>query len=88
MQLSNRRVEIKGKVRDSRSTAEGPGRDNDVVGDEKVISDVEPIPPIARLQPIDVGEGSDRKVESFGVRRQVVGDLVLGRIRPSWTRER
>jgi hypothetical protein len=88
MQLSNRRVEIKGKVRDSRSTAEGPGRDDDVVGDEKVISDVEPIPPIARSQPIDVGEGADRKVESFGVRRQIVGDLVLGRIRPSWTRER
>jgi hypothetical protein len=83
MQLSNGRVEVEGKVRDARSTAESPGRDDDIVGDEKAISELEPIPSVARSQPIDVSEGSDREVEPFGVRRQVVGDLVLGRTRPS-----
>ena len=83
MQLPNRRVEVEGKLRDARRAAEGPGRNDDIVRDKLLSTELEQILSVARLQPIDVGEGSDRKVEPFGVRRQVVGDLVLGRIGPS-----
>jgi len=54
-----------------------------VFGDKLVSAELEQILSVARFQPIDVGEGSDRKVEPFGVRRQVVGDLVFGWIGPS-----
>ena len=81
VQLSNRRVEIQGEVRNARRAAEGPGRHHDVLGNDAVSSELEHILPIDGLQPVDAGECSHREGEPFGVRRQVVGDLVLGRDR-------
>src|SRR5688572_20937057 len=88
MQLPDRRVEIQGEVRNPRGAAERPSCDNDVVSDDAVSSEPEQVLPIDGLHSVDSGEHAYRKLEPFGVCRQVVGYLVLGRIGPSRTRER
>ena len=58
------------------------GRNDDILGDNAVSSQPEHVFSVRRLQPVDVGVCPDGECESLGVRGQVVGDLVLGRIGP------
>ena len=80
MQLSNRRVEVQRQLRDTRRTAEGPGRNDDVVGDKLVSTEPKQVLSVARSDLVHVGAAAHWKLEPFGVAREVVGDLILGRI--------
>src|SRR6185312_10950152 len=83
MQLSNRRIEVEGKLRDARRAAEGPGRNDDIVRDKLLSAEPEQILSVARLDLLNMSAGAHWKLESFGVAGEIVRDLVLGRIRPS-----
>src|SRR4029450_1624201 len=82
MQLSDCRIKIKGEIRNAWGATEGPRRHYDVLGCDPAASKMEHIVPIRGLQAIYAGPRPHREREPLGVRREVVSDLLFGRISP------
>ena len=83
VKLPDRRVEPVGEGRHPRGAAEGPGRDHDVVRLDPDAAGGHGIPVPAPLQPLHPRAEPHRQVEGRGIRLEVVGELVLGRVRPA-----
>ena len=79
MELDDALVELACERRDP-GIVRGAGRDDHVLGEERVLA-TDQLESVADLgQPVDLDPGSDREIERARIRLEVVGDLVLARI--------
>ena len=86
-QLDDARIERGGEGGHAGSLV-GTRRHDHVVGLEPPIAGDEEVPAPGPAQSVDVDTGPNGKVEPCGVRLEVVGHLILRRVRPAACRER
>jgi hypothetical protein len=88
VQLHDHRVELVGALGDVRGASERAGGDDDVVGEDRVLTARGDVPVTVSPEAVDPGVEPYRDVEMLGIGLEVVRDGVLARERPTRSRER